>query len=241
MSKLRIVIAINYVNYSDPRKRQLQDRAISILDRVAPPNVTLISFNLPEDVVNLPAHWRNFTNLTQNSQKIIGNSRPLPYIYELFDICSKLQRYDIFGYINSDILINKDFFKIFSNDIDAYVFYKRDIEEVTYEKLMSGNFRVIWADPPGQDGFFFKRAWWAKNKKLFPKELILGETEWDTCYNSILQYTTKKLVIKRALHHIHHDRKWNLTSNGAKNNIGIWDTIREKCGLPANTPETFND
>lgn len=239
MTNFRMVIAINYVNYSDPYKRRLQDTAINILDRVSPPDVMLTSFNLPEDIVNVPAHWRAFNNLKNNSKKIIGNDRSLPYIYEIFDACSQLKWCNSFGYINSDILINKGFFDLFSNDIDAYIFYKKDIEEVNYDKLMSGNFHIVWSDPPGQDGFFFKRTWWLKHKNLFPKELILGETEWDTCYNSILQYTTKNIMIKRALYHVYHERKWNLTSPGAKNNIAIWNTIRDRCGLPPNTPETF--
>ena len=127
MSLPKILLAINYVNYSDEKKKRLQKVAISVLEKIKPKNVAIASFNFPEDKVNVPAAWRVFKMLKGNPVKDIGNDRRLPYIREIFDICVK-SNCNIFGYINSDILLKKDFFDIFdTHKRDAYVFYKKDI------------------------------------------------------------------------------------------------------------------
>jgi len=237
MKPLKIILAINYVDYKDPKKKRWQEIAVDVLCKNAPSNIMLVSMNYPEDQVVLPNRFHVFKGLSRNSKNEIGNNRPLPYIHEILESCAKL-KCDVLGYINSDILLNENFFKQFSNDIDAYVFYKKDIEDVNSHRLNAGKFRIIWDNPDGVDGFFFSKTWWLKNAHLFPKNLIIGETEWDTCYNSIIQVNCERYLLKRSLFHVYHDRIWTKDSSGAKNNIAIWEDIKQKYGLPKFIPET---
>ena len=233
---LKIVLAINYVDYADIKKKRWQKTAIDVLVHNAPQNVMLISCNSPGERTDLPGRFRVFEALERNSSDIVDNTRPLPYVYDVLDTCAQI-KCDVFGYVNSDILLNPKFFTLFQPGIDAYGFYKRDIEDVDVKKLNSGKFHVVCDKPDGVDGFFFNRVWWLHNRTLFPKDLILGETEWDTCYNTILQKECENYFIARALHHTYHDRIWDLDSPGAKNNIKIWDRVRAKYGLPLKNPE----
>ena len=134
--------------------------------------------------------------LQNDSQKKIGNNRRMPYIKELFDICSHMPC-DIFGYMNSDILVKKDFFRVFNGKTDAYIFFKRDIAELSADDFISDKITIVDQSPCGQDAFFFRREWWLKNRHFFPDDLILGETEFDTCYNSIIQKISKNYIIER--------------------------------------------
>lgn len=232
----KIFLAINYVNYSDVVKKHNQSVAISVLDKIKTKNVTLASINFLEDKVSLPNSFNVFRMLKKDSRRDLGDSRRMPYIKEIFDLCSKTNC-DIFGYINSDILLKKDFFNSFNDIHDAFVFYKRDIEKVSTEDFLNCKIKIVNKAPDGCDGFFFKKSWWLKNGDIFPKNLILGESEWDTCYNSIIQKTVKDYVLKRELCHVVHERIWKTDSIGAKNNTLIWNNIRDKYGLPVNNPK----
>lgn len=234
---MKIVIAINYVNYTNEIKKGLQDVALSVLIANKPRNVSLVSLNYENEKVNVPEPIMVFNQLKRDSQRELGNNRRLPFIKEIFDTVSKLPC-DIFGYMNSDILLNKDFFKFFSESYGSYVFYKKDIEKISANDFLKGNIRVVDDGPYGIDAFFFKREWWHSNRKFFPDDLILGETEWDTCYNSIIQKVDKKYFIGRCLYHVIHERIWSLSSRGAVNNTLIWQRVRDTYGLPSFASET---
>jgi hypothetical protein len=157
------------------------------------------------------------------------NNRNLPYIKGIFDYCSTLDC-DIFGYMNSDILIRSDFFDFFDGEKDAYFFYRNEIEKTTASAFNSGSYKKVWGGDkhPGNDAFFFDRNWWHENSGLFPDSLILGETEWDTAYRVIVKNEASKYDSNRSLYHVYHDQIWNTVSNGAKHNIAIWKEIRKK-------------
>lgn len=233
---MRYLIAINYVNYQSEYKRRSQDTAISVLVRNKPHNAILTSVNFSNEQVNVPPDFHIVPMLQNDAQKKIGNNRRMPYIKEIMDICSNMPS-DVFGYMNSDILLKKDFFDVFKKNIDAYVFYKKDIESLSVDDFIDGKIKVINESPDGVDAFFFSRKWWIANRSFFPSELVLGESEWDTCYNSIIQKVTTNYALNRTLYHINHDRIWTLDSRGAVNNKLIWDDIRNKYGFPQ-SPET---
>lgn len=234
---MRCLIAINYVNYKSEHKRKSQDIAMSVLSKWNSRNTTLVSLNFCDEQINVPSVFHALPMLQNDAQKKIGNNRRMPYIKEIFDICFNMPS-DFFGYMNSDILIQKDFFDVFNKDTDAYVFYKKDIDVSSAEDFLNGNIKVVNEKPDGVDAFFFRRDWWHNNRRFFPDDLVLGETEWDTCYNSIIQNVTQKHALKRSLYHINHDRVWSIDSRGAINNKLIWDTVRDKYGLPKFIPET---
>jgi len=216
----KIIVALNPVNYKDGRKRQHQEAAFDILERNKPSNVDIACFNYPTDDVNVPPTFKVFKCLERNSAKTIRNTRPLPYISDIFNHCSHMEA-DVIGYINSDVLLSKEFFSLFSKDIDAYMFSRTDITPVNHSKLEKKDFRVVWNEHPGYDGFFFRRAWWSKNRKKFSAGLILGEPEWDYYYRKRIVALTDKRMNKRALYHVFHNTIWTLESPGAIHNRTI--------------------
>lgn len=234
---MKIALCINYVNYSDPFKKQRQEVAIEVLLANKPRNVTLYSFNFPEDVVKLPDSFYVMKQLTRDSQKDLGNSRRLPYIKDIMFLGSQVVHCDVFGYMNSDILLNKDFYKVFDKNIDAYVFYKKDIDIVSASDFSANKIKVIDEKPDGVDAFFFKKDWWFRNSQLFPSGLIVGETEWDTVYNAIIQKAADNYCLKRSLYHVVHERIWSIDTRGAINNTILWRTVRDKYGIPQFKPE----
>lgn len=228
---MRYLIAINYVDYCIENKRMSQELCINSLKKHKDKNVSLLSINFEDDIIDLPDCFEVSHKLNRDCCKEIGNDRRLPYIKELLDICSDFEC-DVFGYINSDILIEDDFFDVFNKEKEAYIFYKKDIE-INNDKI-----NIVNEYPHGQDGFFFNKKWWLSNRNFYPSNLILGESEWDTCYNSITQSISNNYVIKRSLLHINHERIWSLDSRGAINNKIIWDLVKSAYGLPKYNPES---
>lgn len=232
---MNIALAINYVNYSDSslymkRKGERQKVALDVLEENSPSNVGLFTFNYKGEKVDVSKRFHVLKKLQRNSQKEILNDRPLPYVKELFDLCSEIYC-DAFGFMNSDILLTKDFFDLFDRSIDAYVFYRTDISEVTVGSFNKKEFRVVDPNHAGNDAFFFRRDWWLENRKHFHDDLILGETEWDTCYREIIKRIAPRHMIKRSLYHVYHDAKWKLDSKGALNNLNIWNELRNRIGM----------
>lgn len=229
---MKYLIAINYVDYDIENKKISQDLCINYLKKYK--NISLASINFIDDNVDLPDCFQVIKNLKRDCQKEIGNNRRLPYIKELLDICSDIDC-NVFGYINSDILINDDFLNdlsCFNEGINACIFYKKDI------RINGDKIDIVNEYPHGQDGFFFNKKWWISNRNFYPSNLILGETEWDTCYNSITQNISNYLI-KRSLLHIDHERIWSLDSRGAINNKIIWDLVKNSYGLPLYNPESI--
>ena len=218
----RIVLAINYVNYSDVKKKNWQKVSMDVLVKNSLANVQLVTFNYKDDEVHVPQQFMVFKMLERNSQKTIGNTRPLPYVKDIFDFSSQMNC-DVFGYLNSDIMVHKEFFDVFDNykKIDAYLFSRTDIADVNVGSFNDKNFHVVWKEHPGFDGIFFRRKWWLINRKRFNDNLVLGEPEWDYYYDKIIRQSTGQIIKKRKLYHVHHDTIWNLTSTGAVNNRKI--------------------
>lgn len=228
---LSVLIAYNYVDYQNQRLKSNQTRALGVLS-LLPSNFHIVSLAFekakkPQQLLEFP-RVMHMPLLKRNSAWEIGNSRNLPYIKEIIDVCSG-GRYDIIGYINSDILLGKEFVSCLDGKHDAYVMARSEIAEVAPEEFASGFKKVIYGGDkhPGADGFFFSGSWWNKNRNLFPEDLILGETEWDTAYRHIIRTKSKNFVEKRCIYHVYHDSQWNNESIGAKNNIQIWNEVKE--------------
>lgn len=229
------VIAINPVNYSDRRRSLYQNEAIKILINNIPDDFVVLSCLFPNETTKINCKNSKVIYLERNSRNIIGNNRDLPYIKDIFSFCNEINCH-IFGYINSDIILSKDFFNILKRDKDAYIFYRREIGETNVERFNAGDYHRVWGGDKheGNDSFFFNKDWWDNNSNLFPDDLILGETEWDTCYRTIIVSETKNYYVGRDLCHIFHDQKWDCKSPGAINNLNIFKNVLKKYPLCKN-------
>jgi hypothetical protein len=221
----RVVIGFNFAEFSDVRKRNRQQVAIEVLENL-PDNFYPIAFDFikSESIFNFNINKLNI--LKRNSLNEIGNDRNLPYVKEILNYLNKIDC-DKFGIINSDILLNHKFIKLIEKDFDAFILPRYDISEVSSSKFINNDFNVIYGGDGhiGADGFFFKKKWWDDNSHLFPQDLILGETEWDTSYRYIIKNNCDNYIEERSVYHVYHDAKWTLNSKGAKNNIKIWESF----------------
>jgi len=223
------VLAINYVDYQDPEKKSRQEVALSVLQKIVPKNVSVLNLCYPDQDFALPIP--TLKTLSRDSQQEIGNNRRMPYIKEILERITS-NDFDVMGYMNSDILLDRAFFDIFDSRYDAYVCYKKDIKPITVDNFLTGKIEVVEERPYGVDAVFFKTEWWKSSGSLFSEECIVGESEWDTIYNSIIQGCGAKYFIGRVLYHAVHDRIWSIDSRGAINNKLIWDRVKSVYGIP---------
>ena len=234
-----VIVAFNYADFPDKKKQKRQEIAIDVL-RNSPKNIYPVAYTFQGDKVEIDGIDSRDV-LTKNSALTIGNNRALPYVKEIIDLCynqsyyiadsNKMNYPKVIGLINSDILLGESFYTSIQSDADAFVFSRNDIADVTTEDFLNGKQHIIYGGDThaGADGFFFNRKWWKKNRGLFPNDLILGETEWDTVYRAIIRKYADVHLENRVLYHVYHDQKWDLISPGAKNNIAIWNKIKEEC------------
>ena len=223
------MLAINYVDYQDPEKKSRQEVALSVLQKIVPKNVSVLNLCYPDQDFTLPIP--TLKTLSRDSQQEIGNNRRMPYIKEILDKVA-LEDCDVFGYMNSDILLDRSFFDIFDPRYDAYVCYKKDIKPITVDNFLTGKIEVVEERPYGVDAVFFRTEWWKSSGSRFSEECIVGESEWDTIYNSIIQGCGANYFIGRVLHHVIHERVWTIDSRGAINNKLIWDRVKSVYGIP---------
>lgn len=228
----RIAIGIPYVDFEirgQYKRKEQQTVALKVLKElpswVYPVVISYIGATKHEElkILNIP----QLNLLNRNSQNTIFNTRPLPYIKDYFLILEKIDC-DIIGFINSDILMPEQTIDRLEEDYESFVFSRTDISDISVNNFMKGEIKPIYGGNThaGADGFFFNISWWKKNKRLFPNDLVLAETEWDTCYR-IIAKNNSKCLNERLLYHVYHDQEWNLTTNGAKNNIRIWERVRD--------------
>jgi len=229
---MTLCVAVNYVDYKELHKREAQEIALSVMACNAPLDARLCVFVFEEDNVEVPERFEVHKTLKLNSKDILGNDRTLPYVKEIMDQASDFNE-EAFLFVNSDILLSRDFFKHIRIDIDVHVFYRIEICKTTLLQFNENKFKryypVDWHS--GNDGFLFRTVWWKNNRNKFPDDLILGETEWDTCYRTITQHETPRHFLTRSLYHFYHDALWTLISKGALNNIRIWQDIKKRYGI----------
>ena len=221
-----VVIAFNYVDFKDPKKKDRQLTAMRVLD-ATPDWIYPIAFGFHGDSTSADPYGIHTLNLLRrNSKKTISNTRDLPYIKEILDLASKIDCGKI-GYINSDILVGDEFIETIQEDADAFIFPRSDIQEINSTKFLRGAQKAIYGGDQhiGADGFFFDKKRWLKNRDEFPDDLIIGETEWDTCYRRLIARHSSNYIEERVLYHVYHDAKWGVTSPGAKTNIKILEQI----------------
>lgn len=222
-----VVVAFNYVDFDDPKKKERQLTAMKIL-AASPSWVFPIAYGLREyGTITEINGISTFNVLKRNSKTEIGNHRDLPYIKEILNWAAMIECGKI-GYINSDILVGDEFYRSLQEDADAYIFPRSDIVETSSEAFMKGGRKVIYGGDQhiGADGFFFDRQWWINNRDKFPDDLIIGETEWDTCYRILIARHSSNYIESRVLYHVYHNAKWTTTSPGAVNNVKIWEQVK---------------
>lgn len=223
---MNISVALNYVEYLDLKKRKYQENALFVLEHNKGSNVKVFVYNYPDEKVNVPSDFIICKSLKRDPVKDFGAERRLPYIKEILDLCVNTDC-DVFGYINSDILIPNGFFNIFKENRDVYLFSRTDIGEVNYNTLNENNFRIVWNGHPGCDGFFFKKEWWINNSDKFDNDLIIGEPKWDDYYMVLTSSLTENYISRRAIYHTWHDTIWSELSIGGKHNTAIWNKLRK--------------
>lgn len=230
----QVVIAINCVDYKDPRRRMAQEVALQSLNFRPSEQVSVMALSFkgdpkPNALGLLDIHYLPI--LKRDSSILLNNTRRLPYIKEILDTCAKT-KCDVFGYINSDILMPSVAYQILQMDFDAYIYSRSDIGEINIDDWIRGNYKVIYGGNKhsGADGFFFKKSWWNVNRDKFPDDLVIGETEWDTCYRLLIKKIGCRYIEARTLYHVYHDAKWDKNSPAGINNTKILDEI-QKCQL----------
>ena len=223
----QLYIGVNCVPFNNQKALYRQEKAMQVLLANKPDNCEIINFCYANEKMKQYEKLKTIY-LTRNSQDI-GNNRPLPYIKEIMDALSDLcEKQDIFGYINSDILLTKDFFDMFKDE-EAFVFSRTEITNIdSVEQFNKNQYKMLWGGDThaGADGFFFRKEWWVNNSKHFDNDFILGESEWDTAYRHLIMHLTDNYVNKRELFHVYHDAKWTTTSIGAQNNIKLWEQVK---------------
>ncbi|HUV84583.1 MAG TPA: hypothetical protein VMV86_02690 [Methanosarcinales archaeon] len=227
-----LAVAVNYTDFKNPLQKLRQKTAIEVLDANKPDDCRLVAFSFPdEDVSGLPTAVLTHRTLTRDSSELIGNNRRLPYISQILDKASiYCDRY--FGFVNSDILLTKEFFNVFDTEYDAYIFYRTEIAEVTTSQFLKGDIQPIYGGDSheGCDAFFFNKGFWLSNRTKFNRNLIVGETEWDTFYRYMIAANTDHYYVGRDLYHVYHDAKWDTKSKGAQNNAKIWEEFYDSVG-----------
>lgn len=228
----QIVIALSYVDYKEERRRKAQQVALQVLSMRPKNYVSVVSFDFrhtPEPSILHGYGIHHLPVLRKDPTILIKNTRRLPYIREIFEYCNKISC-DVFGYINSDILLSNRVYDLLQQDYDAYIFSRSDIGEISAKDFIDGKARVIYGGDKhaGADGFFFKKSWWNENKNKFPCDLIIGASEWDTCYRYIIKNSNAKYLEVRKLYHVYHDQTWRLDTPDAISNIKIWHLIKNR-------------
>jgi hypothetical protein len=230
----QVVIAISCVDYKDIRRFKAQEVALQSLNFRPKELVSVISLSFvndpkPKVLDGLDIHYLPI--LKRDSSVLLNNPRRLPYIKEIMDICAKT-KCDVFGYVNSDVLLPPDAYQMLQMDFDAYIYSRSDIGEATIDDWVEGKFKVIYGGNmhSGADGFFFRKSWWNVNRNKFPDDLVIGETEWDTCYRLLIKKIGCRYLEARMLYHTYHDAKWDKNSPAGANNTKILGEI-QKCQL----------
>lgn len=229
---MSIVISFNPVNYDNTKRKEAQETAIKVLS-LAPKFVFPIAFGFEDEeplefVKNLSITTLNI--LRRSSLKTIEGTQKLPYIKDILDLCSRVEC-NVFGYINSDILVDNSVYNILADSKkDAFIFPRSDIVNVSTSDFINKKLRAIPGGDKhiGVDGFFFDRQWWIKNRNSFPDDLLIGATEWDTVYRFIIKKLTNNYIESRLLYHVYHNQTWTTTSPCALNNIKIWNIVKKE-------------
>ena len=228
MENQKIFVGVNCVHFNNPKANHRQKMAMEVLLVNKPDNVEVVNFCYHGEQLKEYKDL-NTIYLKRNSREEMGNDRPLPYIKEIMNHLSKLSNdNDIFGYINSDILLTKEFFNHFEDE-DAFVFSRIEITDIdSVRQFNDDKYKALWGGDThaGADGFFFRKKWWEENEGKFSWDFIVGESEWDTAYRHLIAHLTNSYVYERALLHVYHDAKWSINSIGAKNNIKLWEQVR---------------
>ena len=220
------VLAFMYVPYLSKERRLAQSLAIQSM--IIYENFFPIALDFKGTNKNLEEFETvpKLNVLKRNSRETIRNTRDLPYVKDIFDALSKIEC-DNIGYSNSDIVHWGHAIKVLELPIyKSYLFSRIDtppIYSIDDEWAQAKNDM----SHAGMDSIFFNRKWWIENRNLFPDDLIVGETEWDTIYRLIAKKHSR-YIEARTVFHVSHKPQWNLATPGAKNNLVIFETIRRK-------------
>ena len=228
---MSIVVLFCPVAYQSEKRQNAQEVALRVL-AAAPKDVTPLALGFKGEKVHPLVQSLNLPYLAilkKDSKALLGNDRNLPYIKEVLEVGAKVNC-EKFGYINSDIILPNEAVSQLREDHNAFIFSRLEVGEISFQDFMKGEVKILKGDNKhqGADGFFFKKDWWERNSFQFPDELVLGATEWDTCYRFIIKKTCSNYIETRVLYHILHQQSWTTKTPDAVNNISIWNSLKNR-------------
>jgi hypothetical protein len=153
----------------------------------------------------------------------IQHDTKYPFVNDILNVLSETDC-DLFCFLNSDIVLNTNFFNYLDNKYDTYAASRAHLYELN---SLNEPLKIEGYSVHGFDLFAFKKDWWLKNKSIFP-DMYLGRSYWDTVYftkcatkSNILIMNKLPPVIYHPEHHstaAHDKDKYNThNENIAKN------------------------
>ena len=167
--------------------------------------------------------------LNQDAVRTLGVTRRLPFLKEFLDYMSG-RLCDVFGYVNSDILLDSAAMNVLRQVHGAWALSRYDIADCTYEQFKRKQFKIESYCHSGFDLIAFTPGWWAAHRNRFPDGFLIGEAVWDNYYATTIHrldpshtYSSKLLY-----HRPHPGGSWSPGSPEFKHN----DRVRNENPLP---------
>jgi hypothetical protein len=163
--------------------------------------------------------------LKRHAVSELGVKRDLPFLKELLGTMAQTPC-DLFGYLNSDILMDKACMHLLRNGKGAYAFSRYDIAPCSYADFQAGNFKITHYAHSGFDAVFFTPSWWRRYSQVLPYDLLIGEGVWDNYYDSAIRAVTPKQSYsgKHLYHREHVGGSWSPSSLEFESN----DRVRQQ-------------
>jgi len=215
-----IYLAVNWVDYPRGSQRShLQNIAAQSWLKINElhPNVVFVAIGEQKDLKTAPEFMQKAAPLHRSSSDVINDNKRLPF---LRDILRRLVEYpdktspsDWYGYLNSDIILKRNFMNLFNN-LDAAGFTsiicRADEINIVSTLEEAHKAQLFTLELSGRDLFMFKYHGASKLLSQLPDYLI-GKPAWDLDAYRILMKETKMHddIDSAALTiHMDHERTW---------------------------------
>jgi hypothetical protein len=219
-----------------------QDHCVNVLKRFHQSYPLMKPFLLqyPEDEVPY-TDIEIVRNLKRSSMDLFPNGdKKFPFVNDLFEISSQLDT-EYFVYINSDILITKEFLDhIITMAPEALAMSRVDCKIINVKDNNVFDISPMRLEAAGFDAFIFNNNWWKTNKEKF-HDMFLGRPVFDNCYAIVMMMNSKNILDNRSrmLYHPYHKTisfrnddyyKFNHAQKDKfyKKEMGFWDRIYKK-------------
>ena len=219
----------SYLYYAQPvtfksmHNAQLEAKKVGI-------DIKLYTINYPEDNEIIPEYFIKLPHLIKSTLSEfpkIADNRKLPIIQEMFDVLLENSDADYIIFTNSDIGVQKKFYKkvykyINKNNLKSFIINRRDnIPKFKDGKRLTENdLDIIYNENgskhPGKDCFIINRK---ILKKINMELMFTGYPPWGNTLHSCLKKIDKKTYLytnKYLTFHLGCDKSW------IKNKSELW-------------------